>query len=85
MREHASLSGIQALDHNERYRTSLSIWQRAIISYMLGRPDVARQHLSATIARIEQEDRWNAAGLLEVQHRFAAALEQRMAQGPWHP
>ena len=51
---------------------------------MLGHPDVARQHRSDTIARIEQEGRWNTAGLLEVQHRFAAALEEQIAGGPWH-
>lgn len=85
MREHASLPGIQALDQSERYRTSLSTWRCAVIAYMLGHPEAARQRWRDTMSRIEQEGGWNAAELLEIQRRFAAALEERMARGPWHP
>jgi hypothetical protein len=85
MREYASLQGIQALDHHPRYQTTLSSWQRAVIAYMLGHPDLARQHLRDTITQIERAGRWNAAQLIEIQQRFAAALEERMALGPWHP
>src|SRR5690349_14188277 len=46
MREHASLAGIQSLDRSERYRITLSTWRRAVIAYMLGDPDLARQHLN---------------------------------------
>lgn len=85
MRQYASLPGIQALDQNERYRTGLSTWRRAAIAYMLGHPEAARQRLRETMAQIEQEGRWNTAQILEPQRRFTAALEERMARGPWRP
>lgn len=85
MREHASLTGIQALDGSEQYHIRLLTWRRAVIAYLLGDPDRARQVLSDALNRIEQEGGPHADEVLAVERRFAAALEQRMSEGPWRP
>jgi hypothetical protein len=83
MREYASLAGIQALDGNARYRTRLSTWRRAVLAYLLGHPDQARQYLNDAIAQIEREGRPQASS--DVYRRFTQALEEQMARGTWHP
>jgi hypothetical protein len=83
MQEHASLAGIQALDNSEQYRIKLSTWRRAVIAWMLGRPDLARQYLNDALTEIAAEGGANAAGVLDVYRRFAAALEEQMARGAW--
>jgi hypothetical protein len=84
-REHASLAGIQGLDHSERYRIKLSTWRRALIAEMLAYPDLARRHLGDALTRIEQEGSPKSARVLVVWRRFASALEERMVRGPWQP
>lgn len=82
MRDHASLAGIQALDGDVRYRITLDTWRQAVIAYLLDQPERARQYLSSTFELIalegnpDPQDAWQ---------RFAVALEEQMARGPWRP
>jgi predicted LPLAT superfamily acyltransferase len=82
MHEYGSLSGIKALDGNTRYRTSLSTWRRAVIAYLLGHAEQARQLLNDAIAKLEREGRPPAS--IDVNRQFAHALEEQIMRGQWH-
>lgn len=82
MRDHASLAGIYALINSGRFNNSaLHACRRPVIAWMLGDPELARQHVRERLEEIETEGGRNAAGAREVYQRFAAALEERMASG----
>jgi hypothetical protein len=76
MRAHASLAAIATLDGDKRYGTRLDPWRRAVISYLLGHPELAREQLHDVISQMEREGLPRIS--LETYRRFADALDQQM-------